>query len=213
MPVDSITAQKRLIEAGIGIALLPESSIHEELRLGTLRTIDVSHLQTNVPIHVLYRKNGYLTGASRTLLALISNVPVGPSSPARQNRKEKMIRRRSPLFRHPTRSARSLPRIERSCATLRRPAADSICGGRRRPGHEPDSCTATKQSTTLSARSFGNDRGVQVTQNRHHQRRHLHDSCRSHSSARPDTHGPNICAAIRELSLAPGNKCRIGLRV
>src|SRR5439155_21996415 len=89
MTIDSITAQKRLIEAGIGIALLPESSIHEELRLGTLRTIDVSHLQTTVPIHVLYRKNGYLTGASRTLLALISNVPIRPSSPAHRNRKRK----------------------------------------------------------------------------------------------------------------------------
>jgi DNA-binding transcriptional LysR family regulator len=89
MTIDSMTAQKRLIEAGIGIALLPESSIHEELRLGTLRTIDVSHLQTTVPIHVLYRKNGYLTGASRTLLALISNVPIRPSSPAHRNRKRK----------------------------------------------------------------------------------------------------------------------------
>ena len=87
MAIDSMTAQKRLIEAGIGIALLPESSIHEELRLGTLRTIQVSHLQTTVPIHVLYRKTGYLTGASRTLLALISNVPLCRSSPARQDRK------------------------------------------------------------------------------------------------------------------------------
>jgi len=89
MAIDSMTAQKRLIEAGIGIALLPESAIYEEVRLGTLRTIDISHLPTTVPIHVLYRKNGYLTGASRTLLALISNAPVRPSSPARQIRKRK----------------------------------------------------------------------------------------------------------------------------
>ena len=88
MTIDSMTAQKRLIEADIGIALLPESSIQEELRLGTLRIIDVPNLQTTVPIHLLYRKNGYLTGASRTLLTLISNVPVRPSSPAR-NRKRK----------------------------------------------------------------------------------------------------------------------------
>ena len=71
MTIDSLTAQKRLIEADIGIALLPESSIQEEFRLGTLRTIDISDLQTTVPIHVLYRKSGYLTGASRTLLSLI----------------------------------------------------------------------------------------------------------------------------------------------
>src|SRR5262249_12898818 len=99
MSIDSITAQKRLIEAGIGIALLPESSIHEELRLETLRTIDVSHLQTTVPIHVLYRKNGDLTGASRTLLTLISNVPVRPSSPAHRNRKRKGSRELLPLHR------------------------------------------------------------------------------------------------------------------
>jgi DNA-binding transcriptional LysR family regulator len=96
MAIDSLTAQKRLIEAGIGIALLPESSIQEELRLGTLRTIDISHLQTTVPIHVLYRRNGYLTGASRTLLSLISKAPVRPSAAAHQNRKRKSFPRRSP---------------------------------------------------------------------------------------------------------------------
>jgi DNA-binding transcriptional LysR family regulator len=89
MTIDSMTAQKRLIEAGIGIALLPASSIQEELRLGTLRTIDVSSLQTSVPIHVLYRKNGYLTGASRTLLDLIRKAPVRPNRPVRQKRKRK----------------------------------------------------------------------------------------------------------------------------
>jgi DNA-binding transcriptional LysR family regulator len=99
MTIDSLTAQKRLIEADIGIALLPESSIQEELRLGTLRTIDISSLQTTVPIHVLYRKSGYLTGASRTLLSLISNIPVHPSTAARRNRKRKSSARRSPLSR------------------------------------------------------------------------------------------------------------------
>jgi DNA-binding transcriptional LysR family regulator len=89
LAIDSMTAQKRLIEAGIGIALLPESSIHEELRLGTLRTIDVAQLQTTVPIHVVHRRNGYLTGASRTLLGLISNLPVRPSGRARQRRKRR----------------------------------------------------------------------------------------------------------------------------
>ena len=94
MAIDSLTAQKRLIEAGIGIALLPESIIQEELRLGTLRTIDIPHLQTTVPIHVLYRKNGYLTGASRTLLSLISAAPVRPTAAAHPNRKRKSSPRR-----------------------------------------------------------------------------------------------------------------------
>jgi DNA-binding transcriptional LysR family regulator len=89
MAIDSLTAQKRLIEADIGIALLPESSIQEELRLGTLRTIDIPQLQTTVPIHVLYRKEGYLSGASRTLLSIISAAPVRPTAAARQIRKRK----------------------------------------------------------------------------------------------------------------------------
>jgi len=46
-------------------------------------------LQTTVPIYVLYRKNGYLTGASRTLLTLITNVPVRPSNPAHRDRDRK----------------------------------------------------------------------------------------------------------------------------
>ena len=57
MVIDSLSAQKRLIEAGLGIALLPESAIQDELRLGTLQTIDVPRLQTTVPVHVLHRKN------------------------------------------------------------------------------------------------------------------------------------------------------------
>jgi DNA-binding transcriptional LysR family regulator len=95
MAIDSLNAQKRLIEAGIGIALLPESSVQEELRLGTLRTIDIPCLQTMVPIHVLYRKNGYLTGASRTLLSIISGAPVRPTTAARQNQNKKSSKRRS----------------------------------------------------------------------------------------------------------------------
>jgi len=95
MAIDSLTAQKRLIEAGIGIALRPYSSIQQELRLGTLRTIDIPRLQTMVPIHVLYRKNGYLTGASRTLLSIISGAPVRPRTAARQNQNRKSSERRS----------------------------------------------------------------------------------------------------------------------
>jgi DNA-binding transcriptional LysR family regulator len=89
MAIDSLTAQKRLIEAGIGIALLPESTIQEELRLGTLSTIDVPSLQTTVPIHVIYRKSGYLTGASQTLLSLIRGAPLRPTATARRKRNRK----------------------------------------------------------------------------------------------------------------------------
>ena len=41
IPIDSLTAQKRMVEAGFGLALLPESSVDEELRAGTLRALGV----------------------------------------------------------------------------------------------------------------------------------------------------------------------------
>jgi DNA-binding transcriptional LysR family regulator len=66
--VDSLTAQKRLIEADFGIGLLPESSVVEELRLGTLRLLYLSGSQPTIPVMVIYRKQGFLSRASRQLL-------------------------------------------------------------------------------------------------------------------------------------------------
>jgi DNA-binding transcriptional LysR family regulator len=74
--VDSLTAQKRIVEIGFGLALLPESGIQEELRLGTLAVIDVPALRTQQPIAVIHRRNGYLGGAARALLALLSGAPI-----------------------------------------------------------------------------------------------------------------------------------------
>lgn len=70
--IDSLTAQKRLIEANFGIGLLPESSIQEELRLGTLRVLDVPALVTSAPVMAIRRREGYLSQAARRLLAEIA---------------------------------------------------------------------------------------------------------------------------------------------
>jgi DNA-binding transcriptional LysR family regulator len=66
--IDSLTAQKRLIEADFGIGLLPVSSIQEELALGTLHILDSPDLRAAVPVVVLHRQDGYLSKAARTLL-------------------------------------------------------------------------------------------------------------------------------------------------
>jgi hypothetical protein len=44
--------------------LLMESSVEEELRLGTLQIIDVPALRGGVPVTLVRRQNGYLSGAS-----------------------------------------------------------------------------------------------------------------------------------------------------
>jgi DNA-binding transcriptional LysR family regulator len=67
--IDSLTAQKRLIEADFGVGLMPASSVEEELRLGTLRALPIAALETVVPVTVIHRRNGYLSGAARRLLA------------------------------------------------------------------------------------------------------------------------------------------------
>lgn len=72
LAIDSLTAQKRLIEAGFGWGLLPVSSIQEELRLQTLERIDVPALQTQVPVMMIFRKEGYLSQAAEILLAEIT---------------------------------------------------------------------------------------------------------------------------------------------
>lgn len=70
-PVDSLTAQKRLIEAGFGIALMQESAVKEERSMKALTTIGVRDLDAANPVSVIVRRNGYLSGASRRLLEVL----------------------------------------------------------------------------------------------------------------------------------------------
>jgi len=76
MAVDSLTAQKRLVEAGFGIGMLPESSIREELRLGTLAALRLDDLKVSVPVTVIHRRKGYLGAAARELLEILGRAKV-----------------------------------------------------------------------------------------------------------------------------------------
>ncbi|MFI7128151.1 LysR family transcriptional regulator [Nonomuraea sp. NPDC050153] len=57
--VDSLTAQRRLVEAGLGVALMPVSSVREELRIGSLRAIEVDDLDAGLPVVAVRRRRGY----------------------------------------------------------------------------------------------------------------------------------------------------------
>ena len=69
--IDSLTAQKRLIEAGFGVGLLPVSAIEEELRLGTLTILPVPALTATIPIVAIHRREGSLAPAARHLLTTV----------------------------------------------------------------------------------------------------------------------------------------------
>lgn len=70
--VDSLTAQKRLIEAGLGIALMPNSSVHEELRIGSLRAIELTTPQARLPVVAVRRAGGYDGRAAAAFLEMLT---------------------------------------------------------------------------------------------------------------------------------------------
>ncbi|QPF82738.1 LysR family transcriptional regulator [Bradyrhizobium genosp. L] len=69
--VDSLTAQKRLVEAGLGIALLAQSHAAEEMRAATIATIRVGNLAASHEIVAVTRRGGFLSAASRRLLEIL----------------------------------------------------------------------------------------------------------------------------------------------
>lgn len=66
--VDSLTAQKRLVEAGFGLALVPESAVAEERAAGALAVIGVRDLDGRRPVTAVTRRDGFLSRAARSLL-------------------------------------------------------------------------------------------------------------------------------------------------
>jgi DNA-binding transcriptional LysR family regulator len=69
VPIDSLTAQKRMVEAGFGLALLPESALDD----GSLRVLDVAALRAVQPVVLVRRRGAFESGAVRALRALLSN--------------------------------------------------------------------------------------------------------------------------------------------
>ena len=72
VPIDSLTAQKQMVEAGFGLALLPESSVDEDIRAGTLRALRVHALRVTVPVALIHRRGAFQSGATRALAAVFS---------------------------------------------------------------------------------------------------------------------------------------------
>ena len=65
------TAQKRLVEAGLGIALLSESNAAEELRYGTIATIDVRDLKASHDVVIVTRRGGFLSAAAHRVMEIV----------------------------------------------------------------------------------------------------------------------------------------------
>ena len=70
VPIDSLTAQKRMVEAGFGLALLPESALDE----GELHVLDVAELRARS--RSCWSDGGARTraGPSRALRSLLAEL-------------------------------------------------------------------------------------------------------------------------------------------
>jgi DNA-binding transcriptional LysR family regulator len=70
--VDSLTAQKRLVEAGFGIALMPSSSVREEVRIGSLRLIEIGRRRAELPVVVVRRRGGHQNQLAAEFVKLLA---------------------------------------------------------------------------------------------------------------------------------------------
>jgi len=73
--IDSLTAQKRLVECGFGLALLQASAIEEERARGQLAVIRVGDLEAAVPVTLITRRNAYLGPGAAALLEELGRAP------------------------------------------------------------------------------------------------------------------------------------------
>lgn len=75
MQLDSIEATKKMVEANLGIALLPEVSVDREIKLGTLHKV---HIESAEPVKrdiaVMYRRNKPQSGPMAAFLDLLGEM-------------------------------------------------------------------------------------------------------------------------------------------
>ena len=74
--VDSLTAQKRLVEAGFGVALMPRRNVQDETANGNLRLVEVASLKSQVPLVLIRRKAAVRSKSENALVAhLCERIP------------------------------------------------------------------------------------------------------------------------------------------
>lgn len=66
----SLEAIKRLVEQGVGAALLPRLSTESEIRNKQLVAVPVKELRLERKLHIIYRKNSVLSHAAKAFLKL-----------------------------------------------------------------------------------------------------------------------------------------------
>jgi DNA-binding transcriptional LysR family regulator len=103
IPIDSLTAQKRMVEAGFGLALLQESSVNEELRAGALHALPIPAMRVTIPVVLIHRRRAYLSGAARALMTILTTWPASAPPARRPARQVRTSAAAAPRRRPPAR--------------------------------------------------------------------------------------------------------------
>ncbi|MFD2610843.1 LysR family transcriptional regulator [Paenibacillus gansuensis] len=75
MELSSSEEVKRMVELNLGAAIISKLSISNELRLGTLKAIQVNELQVAHPVGIVYKSGRYLNSAMQQFLSDLKGMP------------------------------------------------------------------------------------------------------------------------------------------
>jgi DNA-binding transcriptional LysR family regulator len=70
----SLEAIKRLVETGIGIALVPKLTAQSEISSGHLKALAVKEMKLERKLNIIYRKNSVLSHAAKSFLKLAKDM-------------------------------------------------------------------------------------------------------------------------------------------
>jgi len=70
----SLEAIKRLVEAGVGVALVPKLTAKAEIATGRLKALSVQDLKLERKLNIIYRKNSVLSHAAQEFLKVAREV-------------------------------------------------------------------------------------------------------------------------------------------
>jgi len=83
MELDNIEAAKKMVELGMGVALLPRVAVAREIAMGTMAAIAIADAPTiHRPVVAIHRRGPGLSGPAQSFLALLAQQRQDPAAPA-----------------------------------------------------------------------------------------------------------------------------------
>ena len=67
----SLEAIKRLVEEGVGIALVPKLTAEAEIASGLLKSLNVNEMKFERRLHIIYKRNSVLSHAAKMFLQMV----------------------------------------------------------------------------------------------------------------------------------------------